>query len=482
MDTNDIILAPQQQCLVIHPEFATQAKIARVADARLEEAVRLAAAIELDVRHAEIVRINAPSPGKLFGRGTVERLGEIIHGHKSSEPHTNHDEHEDEDEEPIRRGRKRDHEPAPHPEIELAIINAPLSPVQQRNLEKAWDCKVIDRTGLILEIFGARARTKAGRLQVELASLSYQKSRLVRSWTHLERQRGGLGFVGGPGETQIETDRRLINERIVLIKRQLKSVEQTRRLHRQARERVPYRSVALVGYTNAGKSTLFNRLTQSAVLAKDQLFATLDPTMRQIVLPSGEIAILSDTVGFISDLPHELVTAFHATLEEVCEADIILHVQDASHDDWDAQRDDVISILRQLGVLPPDGDDQPTQPISQSHIIEVINKTDLLDDDSLSNIENKVARAHDPIVSLSAITGRGTQELLNRIDEELTRDHLIADITMGHEFGADAAWLYEHGEVLSREDTADGIHLQVRLSPTDHSRVQDNPNLVVEGG
>jgi GTPase len=472
LNNNDLKQASRQQCLVIHPEFANQSKGSRATDARLEEAVRLAAAIDLNVTHAETVRVNAPSPGKLFGRGTVERLGDIIRGD---------DPQPDDHEETEKRAHRRGHEPVEHPEIDLAIINAALSPVQQRNLEKAWKCKVIDRTGLILEIFGARARTKAGRLQVELASLSYQKSRLVRSWTHLERQRGGLGFVGGPGETQIETDRRLINERIVLIKRQLKSVEQTRRLHRQARKRVPYRSVALVGYTNAGKSTLFNRLTASAVMAKDQLFATLDPTMRQIVLPSGEVAILSDTVGFISDLPHELVTAFHATLEEVCEADMILHVQDASHEDWDAQRDDVIAILQQLNVLPGNDEELIETSTPGTRMIEVINKTDLLTPDTLATLTNRASRANEPVVYLSAVTGDGTEELLDKIDAELTRDHLLTDITMSHEFGAEVAWLYEHGEVISREDTADGIHLQVRLSPTDHDRIQKNPNLEVVG-
>ncbi len=466
-DSNQTV---KQHCLVIHPEFTKQGDASRGVDARLEEAVRLAAAIDLIVSHAEIVRLSAPSPGRLFGRGTVERLGDIIHGDEIPAP---------ESEESGKRAHQRGHLPPDHPEIDLAIINAPLSPVQQRNLEKAWKCKVIDRTGLILEIFGARARTKAGRLQVELASLSYQKSRLVRSWTHLERQRGGLGFVGGPGETQIETDRRLINERIVIIKRQLKSVERTRRLHREARERVPYRSIALVGYTNAGKSTLFNRLTQSAVLAKDQLFATLDPTMRQIVLPSGETAILSDTVGFISDLPHELVTAFHATLEEVCEADMVLHVQDASHEDWKAQRADVIGILEKLNVLPAESNEITGTPESGSHIIEVINKTDLLDADTLSHIVNTASRAHEPVVHLSAISGEGTAELIETIDSELTRDHVVTDITAAHQFGSDVAWLYEHGEVISREDTADGIHLQVRLSPTDLDRVHKHPNLVV---
>ncbi len=461
---------PARTCAVIHPAFITGSKSTRASDTRLEEAVRLAGAIDLKVVHQETVKLNARAPGTLFGKGTVERLADAL-GLSMTEEIADHDEAD-------KRAHKRGHTPARRAHVDLAIINAELTPVQQRNLEKAWKCKVIDRTGLILEIFGARARTKAGRLQVELASLTYQRSRLVRSWTHLERQRGGLGFVGGPGETQIETDRRLISERIVQIKRQLKDVERTRRLHREARNRVPYRSIALVGYTNAGKSTLFNRLTEAQVLAKDQLFATLDPTMREIKLPSGETAILSDTVGFISDLPHELVTAFHATLEEVCESDMILHVQDASHEDWQAQHDDVITVLRTLDVLPgPDNGSTDLKTEFNQKFIDVLNKSDSLDEDKRTLIGNRKQRSNTAMVVVSAITGEGTGELLELIDKLLTEDHLVADVVMAYENGTDVAWLYDHGNVLSREDTEEGVHLQVRLSPADFARLEKGTTL-----
>lgn len=477
---------PRQTCLVVHPEIVGAGHAMRGPDARLQEAVRLAAAIDLDVIHSRIVRVSSPSPDTLFGKGIVERLGETVRGAapepcettgpgNPSQAHGHGHEHG--------HGHGRGHIPAVrYRATDVVIINAALTPVQQRNLERAWACKVIDRTGLILEIFGARARTRAGHLQVELASLTYQKSRLVRSWTHLERQRGGLGFVGGPGETQIETDRRLIGERIVTIKRQLKDVERTRHLHRQARKRVPYRSIALVGYTNTGKSTLFNRLTEARVLAKDQLFATLDPTMRRITLPSGETAILSDTVGFISDLPHELVSAFHATLEEVCEADMILHVQDASHEDRQAQHDDVMTVLQQLGVQPDPGNDTGTDRGSTGGnttmtskndrtIVNVLNKIDLLDDDATGHMDNTVSRANGAVVRVSAATGEGTDALLSKIDALLTADHILTDAVIGYDRGADIAWLYDHAEVLAREDMEDGVHLRVRLAPQDRARL-----------
>ena len=313
-------------CLVVHPHLKQERGALRSPEARLEECVGLALAIHVDVVHSEVVNIARPKPATLFGQGVVESLATAIGRVDKTK-----DEWDEGD-------------------IGLAIVDAALSPIQQRNLEKAWNCKVIDRTGLILEIFGERARTAEGTLQVELAALTYQRSRLVRSWTHLERQRGGLGFIGGPGESQIEIDRRLIDERIVRLKKDLNDVRRTRELHRKSRRNTPYPVVALVGYTNAGKSTLFNRLTKAKVFAEDLLFATLDPTMRSITLPSGRDIILSDTVGFISELPHELVAAFHATLEEVHEADVILHVRDASHPDTEAQRTDVLNVLKTLGV------------------------------------------------------------------------------------------------------------------------------------
>ncbi len=299
----------------MHPNIRSAPNPARDPQARLEEAVGLALAIDLEIDHAEVVAVAKARPGTLFGKGVVERFADFVKAH----------------------------------EIDVAIVDAALAPIQQRNLERAWDCKVIDRTGLILEIFGARARTKEGQLQVELAALSYQRSRLVRSWTHLERQRGGFGFLGGPGERQLEMDRRIITNRITRLKSELDQVKKTRALHRAARRRVPYPVVALVGYTNAGKSTLFNRLTRAEVLVGDMLFATLDPTMRRVRLPSGLEIILSDTVGFISELPHDLVAAFRATLEEVTGADLVLHVRDIAHPDSEAQREDVETILGDLG-------------------------------------------------------------------------------------------------------------------------------------
>jgi GTP-binding protein HflX len=379
------------------------------------------------VRHAEIVKVNKPQPSTLIGGGAVERLKGLIAEFG----------------------------------IQVAIVDAALAPVQQRNLERAWNCKVIDRTGLILEIFGARARTHEGRLQVELASLTYQRSRLVRSWTHLERQRGGFGFLGGPGESQLEIDRRLIGERIDKIKRELDEVKRTRALHRRARQRVPYPVVALVGYTNAGKSTLFNRLARADVMAENLLFATLDPTMRRVDLPSGQTIILSDTVGFISELPTHLVAAFRATLEEVREADILVHVRDCAHPESEAQRDDVLAVLEELDLENPlDG-----------RMIEALNKIDLLEPEQRRQIENVAAR-DDTMVALSAVTGDGVPALLARIDRMLAARRQVVDLMVDLADGAEIAWLYRHGEVLSRDDDERHAHIRVGLAPADLARFE----------
>ncbi len=331
--------------------------------------------------------------------------------------------------------------------------------MQQRNLERAWKCKVIDRTGLILEIFGARARTHEGRLQVELAALTYQRSRLVRSWTHLERQRGGFGFLGGPGESQLEMDRRLITDRIALLKRELSTVRRTRSLHRDARKRVPYPVVALVGYTNAGKSTLFNRLTRAEVASASRLFETLDPTMRRLALPSGRSAILSDTVGFISDLPTHLVAAFRATLEEVTEADLVVHVRDVHHSDSEAQREDVHAVLSELGL----------GETVERGLIEALNKIDLLSEDQRAALKNQARRNRDT-APVSAATGEGCDELVALFDERLDGGRRAVRLSVPLTDGATLAWLYRHGEILERADDEAEAHLDVRLTPADLAR------------
>lgn len=394
----------------------------RPPEARLDEAAGLALAIDLTVVRSLITPLASPRPATYIGSGKVDELAALIRAE----------------------------------EIGLVVMDCALSPVQQRNLEKAWGAKVIDRTGLILEIFGRRARTKEGTLQVELAHLSYQKGRLVRSWTHLERQRGGFGFLGGPGETQIEADRRLIQERMNRIERDLESVVKTRSLHRTSRRRVPYPIVALVGYTNAGKSTLFNRMTQAEVLAENMLFATLDPTTRAIDLPHGEKAILSDTVGFISDLPTMLVAAFRATLEDVVEADVLLHVRDVSHGETEAQAGDVAVVLRELGIDPDD----------TRRIIEVWNKADLLTQDDrerLAATSERTGEERRPIL-ISAMTGEGVPELLATIEQHLAMGRRIYEVDVAPEDGQGLAWLHENTEILDRTAREDGhTLLQIRL-------------------
>ena len=408
---------------VLHPDIYG-ADRRRQASLALEEAVALADALAgLEVVGSGIVKLPRAHPGMLFGSGKIEELGSIFKAN----------------------------------EVELVLIDGPVTPVQQRNLEKAWKVKLLDRTGLILEIFSDRARTREGVLQVEMAALSYQRTRLVRAWTHLERQRGGLGFVGGPGETQIEADRRAIDEQLVRLRRQLAKVVKTRELHRKARAKVPYPIVALVGYTNAGKSTLFNRVTGADVMARDMLFATLDPTMRAVQLPDGPEVILSDTVGFISDLPTELVAAFRATLEEVLAADLVCHVRDVSHPETEHQAEDVRTILETLGM----GED--------TRQIEVWNKIDLLEPDQRSAMQARAAR-DETVFAVSAVTGEGLAPLYQAIARILEEDRRHDVVSLRFDQGRERAWLFKEGVVEHEEQTDDGFAISVHWTARQAAR------------
>ncbi|THD74964.1 GTPase HflX [Thalassobius vesicularis] len=411
---------------VLHPDFKAE-RDRREAQFALDEAISLAHALpDLEVLGGENVRVARPHPGMLFGSGKIEEL-------------------------------KTKFKEA---EVKLVLIDGPVSPVQQRNLEKEWNVKLLDRTGLILEIFSDRARTREGVLQVEMAALSYQRTRLVRAWTHLERQRGGLGFVGGPGETQIEADRRAIDEQLVRLKRQLDKVVKTRELHRAARAKIPYPIVALVGYTNAGKSTLFNRLTGADVFVKNMLFATLDPTMRRVELPDGPEVILSDTVGFISDLPTELVASFRATLEEVLAANLILHVRDISHPETEGQKKNVEEIMESLGVP----EDVP--------VLELWNKIDNFSDDVKAAHIARAAR-EDNVFAISAITGEGLPELMERITRALAPEHHLSHLHLTFSEGKKRAWLFQQEVVEAEKQVEDGFDLTVRWTDRQEKRYRE---------
>jgi GTP-binding protein HflX len=412
----------EEHALIIHPEISKNTDLYRSLEAVIEETEGLARAINLTILETLTLKVARIQAGGFFGSGQRKTVAAQI---EMLEP-------------------------------SVVIVNHPLSPVQQRNLEKEWGVKVIDRTGLILEIFGARAQTKEGRLQVELAALDYQRSRLVRSWTHLERQRGGAGFMGGPGETQIELDRRMIGDRMVKLRKELDNVLRTRDLGRKSRERVPFPVVALVGYTNAGKSTLFNKLTDAGVFAEDLPFATLDPTLRRIKMPNGQEAILSDTVGFISNLPTTLVAAFRATLEQTIHGDAIIHVIDVSRPDWRAQRDDVIKILRELGINYDEDE----------RILELFNKVDALDRDSYSDLVRHV-KFTDRRSMVSALTGDGVEGFLDDVVEIIARSRVFCRYNIIPADGRALSWLYEHAEVLERKDCAEKITMDVMIDPAD---------------
>jgi GTP-binding protein HflX len=421
-----IEVARGERAVIAVPELPREAS-RRSSEARVEEATGLAEAIGIDVVAAKPFRVRAVRPATLLGKGQVEEIAELA---KAEDAH-------------------------------LLIVDAALTPIQQKNLEDEAGTKVIDRTGLILEIFGERAATAEGRMQVELAHLDYQAGRLVRSWTHLERQRGGFGFLGGPGETQIEADRRLIRDRMAKIRRELDQVKRTRSLHRGRRQRAPWPVIALVGYTNAGKSTLFNRLTGEAVFAENLLFATLDPTMRDIRLPGFDKVILSDTVGFVSDLPTELIAAFRATLEEVASADLLVHVRNVAHPDSEAQRDDVDDVLASLGLA-----EEGAPPR-----IEAWNKIDLLSDEERERVLEE-AKRRDDVVPISAVTGEGLDSLRERLSERLRSGEQVHDIRISASEGSKIAWLHARGEVLDQQMDDDEIRLSVRLSPDNWARFQ----------